>query len=104
MIYDSGSIKKNIFVALHDLMHVLSLQHQDLNAQQIRNVLSILHVFKKNVRIHVSQSLVASRLNAKSKTIVLSVFVCSDTKEIHILSVKNPAAKVIQNVHYNMLV
>ena len=104
MIYDSGRIKKNVYVALHDLMHVLSLQHQDLNARPIRNVLSILHVFKKNVRIHVSQSLVASRLNVKSKTIVLSVFVCLDTKEIRILSVKNQAAKVIRNVHYNMLV
>ena len=85
-------------------MHVLSLQLQDPNARLIRNVHSTLHVYKKNVRIHVSQSLVVSRLNVKSKTIVLSVFVCSDTKEIHILSVKNPVAKVIQNVHYNMLV
>ena len=56
MIYDSGSAKKNIFVALHDLMHVLSLQHQDLNAQQIRNVLIILHVLKRNAKILASQA------------------------------------------------
>lgn len=99
LIYDSGSVQN---FALHVLMHVLSLQHQDLNARQIRNVLSTLHVYKKNARIHVSQSLVASKRNAKSKTIVLSVSVCMDTKAIHILSVRNPVVRVIQNAHYSM--
>ena len=76
-------------------MHVLSLQLQDPNARLIRNAHSTLRVYKKNVRIHVSQSLVASRLNVKSKTIELSVSVCLDMKEIHTLSVKNVRNKYV---------
>ena len=57
---------------------MIFFQLQDQNARQIQNVPIILHVYKKNVRIHVIRILVDEMLNAKPRIIAQFVFVFSD--------------------------
>ena len=64
-------------------------QHQNLNALLIRNALTTLHVYKRNVKIHVTPILVAKMLNVKPRIIVQFVFVFRDILEIPIHFVKN---------------
>ena len=62
---------------------------QDLNARQILNVQTILHVFVKNVKTHARLIPVVSMPNAKSKDTEHSAFVSLDMKEIRTPFVKN---------------
>ena len=64
-------------------------QHQNLNVLLIRNVLTTLHVYKKNVKIHVMHIHVAKMQNVRQKIIELYVSVFQDLSEILIHFVKN---------------
>ena len=77
-------LKLHEFLSLHDYF-----QHQNRNARLIRTVLTTLHVYKRNVKIHVIQTLAVKMPNVKPKTIGPFVFAFQDILEIHIHFVKN---------------
>ena len=56
-----------LFARIHYCM--ILFQHQNLNVYLIQNVLTTLHVFKKNAKIHVMPIHVGNLLNVKPKTI-----------------------------------
>ena len=64
-------------------------QHQYPNACQTQNARHNWLVSTKNVRTHATVTLVEEMLNVPSVIIDLSVYVCMDLLEIHILSAKN---------------
>ena len=70
-------------------LKILNFQHQDLNAQLIQNVQTILHALGKNARIPASPQLVESMLNAGFKGTELSASVGQGMREIPIAFVKN---------------
>ena len=64
-------------------------QHQNLNVLLIRNVLTTLHVYKKNVKTRVMPIHAAKMQNVRQRIIEQYVSVFQDLSEILIHFVKN---------------
>jgi hypothetical protein len=86
-------------LALMAILETLSsdVTYLNLSAPQIQNAQTILHVLRKNAKIHASQAIVELMLNVGLSSTVPRVFVIQVSSVTPIVSAKSLAAKVTMN-------